>query len=270
MGNTVYQPHKSSLGVDANLMAVACYGIAFVFSFIPFVRYFAWLAPLVIFFLEKSSVLVKFHAVQALILNAIGAVLSLIVSIFSTIISKAVVPNFKYYDYTNPNYYDDYSKYLKSVESAATVTMIFGLILWVVAIGIGVLQIMSALKAYKYSEYKLPIVGGIANKVSEKLNKVDFGGAANTTPPPSQTWTPPAQVYTPPAQQWSPPAAPPAAPPAQPIFDTETGLPITPPAAPPAQQLFDTETGLPITPPAAPPAQQLFDTETGLPINPPQ
>ena len=260
MANTVYQPHKSSLGVDANLMAVACYGVAFVFSFIPFVRYFAWLAPLVIFFLEKNSVLVKFHAVQALILNAIGAALSLIVSIVGKIIEKAVVPNFKYYDYTNPNYYSDYTKYLKAVDSAATVTMIFGLIVWAVAIGIGVLQIISALKAYKYSEYKLPLVGGIANKVSEKLNKVDFGGANTAAPPPSQTWTPPAQGYTPPAQQWTPPAQP-YTPPAQ---------PYTPPAAPPAQPKFDTETGLPITPPAAPPAQPKFDTETGLPIDPPQ
>lgn len=249
MENTVYQPHKSSLGdLDANYMAVACYGISFVFSFIPFVRYFAWLAPAVIYFLEKKSVLVKFHAVQALILNAIGAALALIVSIVGKIISKAIVPKFSYYDYANPNYYEDYSKYMKSVESAATVTLIFGLIVWAVVVAIGVLQILSALKAYKYSEYKIPVIGGIAGKVAEKLDKVDFGGTNNPAPPAQPPYTP-NQTYTPPAQPYSPPPAQSYTPPAAPKFDTETGLPITPPAPQAEAPKFDTETGLPINPP---------------------
>ena len=256
MANTVYQPHKSSLGeIDANYIAVACYGAAIVFSYIPFLKYVAWLAPLLIYFLEKKSVLVKFHAVQALILNAIGAVVALILSIVGSIIVKIMTP-----EYTN--YWDTYlagGSYYDDLKKATAVGTIFTVIAIIIAVLLMALEIIAALNAYKYTEYKLPVIGGIATKVSEKLSKVDFGGANNTTPPPAQTWTPPAQPYTPPAQQWTPPAQP-YTPPAQ---------PYTPPA-PPAQQMFDTQTGQPIAPPAAPPAQPKFDTETGLPIDPPQ
>lgn len=257
MGNTVYQPHKSSIGeIDANYMAVACYGAAIVFSYIPFVKYVAWLAPLLIYFLEKKSVLVKFHAVQALILNAVGAVIALIMTIVSAIIVKALTP-----DYTD--YWDAYlsgGSYYDDLKKATAVGTIFTAVAIIIAVLLMVLEILAALNAYKYTEYKIPVIGGIANKVSEKLSKVDFGGTANTTPPPSQTWAPPSQPYTPPAQPWTPPAQ----------GYTPPVQPYAPPASPPTQPMFDTETGLPITPPAAPPAQQKFDTETGLPIDPPQ
>ena len=281
MGNTVYQPHKSSLGeIDANYIAVACYGAALIFSTIPFLKFVAWLAPLVIYILEKKSVLVKFHAVQALILNAIGAVLSLIAYIVGKIIVAAITP-----DTTDTNYWLYYysSDYAKDLKTASTVAFLFGLLAWIIILGIGVFQVLSAINAYKYSEYKIPVIGGIANKVSEKLSKINFGGTNSTTPPPAQgytppaqQWTPPAQGYTPPAQPYTPPAQPAQqwTPPAQPAFDTQTGQPIAPPpvppAAPPAQPMFDTQIGQPIAPPPAPPAQPKFDTETGLPINPPQ
>ncbi|HZK39232.1 MAG TPA: DUF4870 domain-containing protein [Clostridia bacterium] len=249
MANTVHQPHKSSIGnLDANILAAGCYGAAFIFSFIPGARYFAWLAPLIIYFLEKNSVLVKFHATQALILNAIGAILSLVVGVAGTIIAKIVTPKFSTFDYANPNYYNDYSKYLKGLDRAVTVGLIFGIIVWVIVIAIGVLQIIAAIKAYNYTEYGLPIIGGLATKVSEKLDTVNLGAT---------------DAQTPPAQQWTPP-------PAQPTFDPKTGQPITPPAAPapppPSERpAFDTQTGKPIDPPT--PAQPQFDTETGLPIN---
>ncbi len=265
MGNTVYQPHKSSLGeIDANYVAVACYGAALVFSAIPFLKFVAWLAPLVIYILEKKSVLVKFHAVQALILNAIGAILSLIAFIVGKIIVAAITP-----DTTDTNYWLYYysSDYAKDLKTASTVAFLFGLLAWIIILGIGVFQVLSAINAYKYSEYKIPIIGGIATKVSEKLSKINFGGIGNTAPPPAQGYTPPpAQQWTPPpAQQWTPPAQGYTPPPAQ---------PYTPPAPPPAQPMFDTQTGQPLAPPtpppAAPPAQPKFDTETGLPINPTQ
>lgn len=271
MANTIHQPHKSSLGLDANLLAAGCYAAAFIFSFIPGVRYAAWLAPLIIYFLEKSSALVKFHAAQALILNAIGAVLSLVVGIAGTIVAKIVTPKLTV-DYSNANYYDEYLQYLNRSSRPTTVLLIFGILVWGITIAIGVLQIISAIKAYKYTEYSLPIIGGFATKVSEKLDKVNIGGTDAQTPPaytpPDQQWTPPTQPYTPPAQQWTPPAQ---TPPARPAFDTQTGQPITPPAppAPSAPPAFDTETGQPIEPPApeTAPAQPQFDTETGLPIN---
>ncbi len=46
-------PHRSSLGMDANVMALLCYIGAFVLSWIPVIQWVAPAAPLVIFFINR-------------------------------------------------------------------------------------------------------------------------------------------------------------------------------------------------------------------------
>lgn len=261
MANTVYQPHKSTIGgISANYVAVACYVAAIVCSYIPILNYVAWLAPLAIYFLEKESALVKFHAVQALILNAAGAFIYFILGIVGLIVINSISsPSDISVMLAGPSVINDYNL---TVEFIGKMFNGFALIITVL---ITVLEIWAALNALKYTEYKIPVIGAIAEKVSKKLSKVNFGGTNPATPPPSETWNPPTQGYTPPTQPYTPPA-----PPAQQW--TAPAQPYTPPApvAPPAQPAFDTQTGQPITPPEppveAPPAQK-FDTETGLPID---
>ena len=78
-------PHKSSLGgLDANLMALLCYVAAFVIGLIPGIRYVAFLAPLALYFLEKGSRFVKFHAMQAFMLQLLYMLLNLILSLIGT------------------------------------------------------------------------------------------------------------------------------------------------------------------------------------------
>ena len=81
-----YQPHRSSLGgLDANIMALLCYLVTFVGGLIPVVKYVAWLLPLVIVFLEKESGLVKFHAMQAFVLNLISFVVTVLITILTVV-----------------------------------------------------------------------------------------------------------------------------------------------------------------------------------------
>ena len=87
-----YQPHRSSLGgLDANIMAVLCYLVTFVGGLIPVVKYVAWLLPLVIVFLEKESGLVKFHAMQAFVLNLISFVVTVLITILTVVGARAAV-----------------------------------------------------------------------------------------------------------------------------------------------------------------------------------
>lgn len=225
MSDKVYEPHKSSIGnVDANLIAAGCYGAAVILSFIPFASWIAWAAPLVVYFLEKKSVLVKFHAVQALVLNAIGSVLFLVLFIVRKIVYSAIYPN--NYDWNslfNNDYYRD-------IKTAATVSTIFVIVTYIIALALAALQIIAALKAYKYTEFKIPVVGGIASKISEKLSKVNFGANAAPSAPPA--YAPPAQPYQPPTQPYQAPAQP-YQPPAQP-YQAPAAPVYTPPAPPPA------------------------------------
>ena len=250
MSDKVYEPHKSSIGnVDANLIAAGCYGAAIILSFIPFASWIAWAAPLVVYFIEKKSLLIKFHSVQALVLNAIGSLLFLVLFIVRKIVYSAIYPSS--YDWTD--YWNGTSNYYRDIRTAATVSTIFIIVTYIIPLGLAALQIIAALKAYKYTEFKIPVVGGIAAKISEKLSKVNFG--ADAAPP---AYTPPAQPYQPPTQPYQAPAQP-YQPPAQP-YQAPAAPVYTPPPPPPAP-----EATAYTPPPPAPEAPQQTQAPAGAP-----
>ena len=89
MKTTVVDPHKSSLGMEANIAALLVY-VAVILSwsnFIPFVGWFigliAWIAPIIFFLLEKESTFVKKSALQAILIGAVWFVFGVILSIIS-------------------------------------------------------------------------------------------------------------------------------------------------------------------------------------------
>ncbi len=143
-------PHRSSLGMDANVMALLCYIAAFVLAWIPIVKWVAPAAPLVIFFIEKESPFVKFHAMQAFILEVVNWVLSII---FSIILSAVA--------------YNPYA-YLTGRGWGALGAI--SIISTIVGIALTVFAIIALIKAYGYFEYKIPLVGNFAMKFSRKGN----------------------------------------------------------------------------------------------------
>ncbi len=139
MNNSI-QPHKSSIGdQQANIMALLSYLVGSILVFIPGIMYIAWLAPLIIFFLEKESRFVKFHAMQAFVLEVTGILLSLLVSLLFGGIS-----------------YDSFA----FVGTLATL----------ISITILVLAIYAMIKAYQYVEYSIPLIGKISAALSGKVS----------------------------------------------------------------------------------------------------
>lgn len=155
-GSLKVNPHRSSLGMDANVMALLCYLAAFILAWIPVIKYVAWAAPLVIFFVEKESPFVKFHAIQALILEAINWLLTIIVSIISGIIAAAY--------YASASIYDYYYSYRASIGGVVACSIIMAII----GIALTVFAIIAMVKAYGYYEYKIPVIGNLALKFSRK------------------------------------------------------------------------------------------------------
>ncbi|HOO26217.1 MAG TPA: DUF4870 domain-containing protein [Clostridiales bacterium] len=252
----VYQPHKSSLGnLDANVPALLTYLAASIAIFIPGLKYLAWLAPGLLYVLEKSSKLVKSHAAQALTINIIGSVVLFILKIVGWIITKIVLKATKPTDiYDLWNYYGN-----RSYKAAATVGTIFLLVSLAVRIIILVFEILAMINAYKYSEYKIPVIGSLSEKLAPLLDKIDLGGSK--APKPTQG------NFDPQTGQPIAPQAPQAPPQAK--FDPQTGQPIAPQAPPvPPQAKFDPQTGQPIAPQSPPPSPSAnFDPQTGQPLN---
>lgn len=145
MENKIYEPHKSSIGnLDANVMALIAYLGGAILGFIPGIKYVAFLVPIIIFVIEKESKFVKFHAMQSILLSAVGVVISIILGIVIGI----VIATGSY--------------------GALAVLSILSIITWIIVIALFVFFVIAAVKSYKYEIYKLPLIGNWAEKIALK------------------------------------------------------------------------------------------------------
>ena len=154
MKNELFNPHKSSIAdLNANLVAVLAYLIATVVSWIPVVRYVAWLAPLVLFYMEKQSNLVKFHALQAFVLNLASSALYFIITVvIAAILGVGSITTV-------------------TALAAAGIAGILSLITFLVSLAFLVLTIIAMIGAYGYKETHIPIVGDLAENLAIRLGQ---------------------------------------------------------------------------------------------------
>ena len=129
------QMPKSSTGLDENVAAV----LAYVFN---------WVSGLVFFLIEKDSRLVRFHAMQSLILAIVffvGMIALYIVWFVLAIITSQI-----------------------SGLLGTLVGLVVGLIIFVFFIAAVIGWILGMIKAYQGQNFKLPVIGNFAEKFSAK------------------------------------------------------------------------------------------------------
>ena len=129
------QTGKSSTGLDENVAALLSY-------------VFNWVSGLVFFLIEKNSRLVRFHAMQSLILSIVffvGMIVLYVAWIILAIIASQI-----------------------SGLLGTLVGLIFGLIIFVLFIGAVIGWILGMIKAYQGQFFKLPVIGNLAEKFSTK------------------------------------------------------------------------------------------------------
>jgi uncharacterized membrane protein len=129
------QVAKSSTGLDENVAALLSY-------------LFGWVSGLIFFLLEKDSRLVRFHAMQSILLNAVAVVVGGVLWVGSIIL--AII--------------------------AALISDMLGSLIWILAmllisafgIALFVAAILCLVKAYQGQYFKLPVIGNFAEKFSAK------------------------------------------------------------------------------------------------------
>ena len=129
------QMTKSSTGLDENVAAVLSY-------------VFNWVSGLVFFLIEKDSRLVRFHAMQSLILAIVFFVGSIVLYIAWFVLAIA---------------FSQISGLLGSL-----VGLIVGLLIFVFFIACVIGWILGMVKAYQGQFFKLPLIGTFAEKFSTK------------------------------------------------------------------------------------------------------
>jgi len=128
------QSGKSSTGLDENIASLLAYVAG-------------WVSGLVFFLIEKNSRLVRFHAMQSILLNILFVVLAVV---FGVVITILVI-------------------ILGQISDAlAAIASILSTLLWLVLLlGILIVWVLCLIKAYGGQMYKLPIIGNYAEKFSE-------------------------------------------------------------------------------------------------------
>jgi len=129
---------KASIGMDANVASMLCYltmiccGLGIVLS-------------LVFFFMEKTSRLLRYHAMQALLYGGVWIVVGVAFRILAMLVGVAL-------------------------GDTIGVMAFWGLLMvrLVVALVLLVFLILAAIKAYQGQYYKLPILGNIAWNIVNK------------------------------------------------------------------------------------------------------
>jgi uncharacterized membrane protein len=127
------QSGKSSTGLDENVASLLSY-------------IFGWLSGLIFFLIEKDSRLVRFHAMQSILLNvSIGVfaiVVGIVIAIFVAILSAI------------------------SSDLGGIVALLSSLLWLAFGLVILLLWVMCLIKAFQGQMYKLPIIGNFAEKFS--------------------------------------------------------------------------------------------------------
>lgn len=148
MMNKSFKPHKSSLGLDGNIVMLLAYFGSILLCFIPFLNSISWIVPLVIFLLEKDSDYVRFHAVQALFLEILGVIISVVLGLIIAILATFAIFNSSVSAITIAGF--------TTIITLATPTIMF------------IFSIVAAVKGWTYECYKIPIIGDIAEKFTIK------------------------------------------------------------------------------------------------------
>jgi len=154
MKTTTVQPHKSSLGMDANLTVIIVYIAMAVVSWIHYLGWIAWAVPLVFYFMEKNSEFVKFHAVQATIIGILRAAISIVLQIFIWILTPK----------------DLYSALNYLAGNGWGLWTLLGVISTIVGIAISLLILYVVITAWNWKQVELPIIGPISVKARMKLD----------------------------------------------------------------------------------------------------
>jgi uncharacterized membrane protein len=127
MTRVKHTPHKSSFGIDANIVILVVWFGAFVLSLIEALSFLSFSIPFIILFLEKDSTLVKQHAVQAISLFLFNILATLVIFIFP----------------------------------------LLSLIFWIIALIELALIVVAAQRGWNYQEYELPFIKPIADLVKK-------------------------------------------------------------------------------------------------------
>lgn len=130
---------KTALGLDQNIGALICYVGNFICSF-------GLIYSVIVVVTDKTNKMPRFHAFQSILCSVLGLILGLIAGLGSGLASVVDLQ-----------------------IGFPLFSLVIGLVLIIAALIVFVMFIKAALNAYRGEIYKMPVIGGLADKWSETI-----------------------------------------------------------------------------------------------------
>lgn len=145
-------PHRSSIfDLEANLVAMLAYVLPMVLNVVTGLDSITWLIPLLVLLMEKNSEYVRYHGAQALAFFVMSAFLS----IAGSVLNVAGIVSNVLFDVPLVGW----------IPGTALSIVIVGIAIGfaIISITLMVYEIISAVKAYNYAYYEIPVVTRVTN-----------------------------------------------------------------------------------------------------------
>ena len=183
MKTTQIEPHRSSLGMDANIAAVIIWVAMAGIAWIPFLGWVSWGVPILFFVLEKESKFIKYQAIMALIVGVVRAGISIVLQILVWILTPRIKEP--------KNIWEALEAIDNYVNKSWGIWTFFSVLSVIIAIAITAVIVYFIVMAYGYKQVEVPGVGKITDKASEQIDKINTNSNTNTNAnQASQTQTP--------------------------------------------------------------------------------
>ena len=165
-------PHRSSLGVEANLLCMLLFLSLLLFDKVLFAG--IWVLPLLMYLFEKQSEYVKKMSLQAAVLGFASDVLTSVLSGISEFISGLAMGATLWNNGWALSGYSHLGSLLRNIFSGGFLRVLpaaaFGLLSAAISIGALVFIVLGAIRSYQYQDYEIPLVYQASQWLDQKFH----------------------------------------------------------------------------------------------------
>ena len=170
--NQKIPPHRSSIGVEANLLCMLLFLSLALFDKVLFAG--IWVLPLLMYLFEKQSEYVKKMSLQAAVLGFASDVLTSVLSGISEFISGLAMGSTLWNSGRALRGYSDLESLLRNLFSGGFFRVLpaaaFGLLSAVISIAALVFIVLGAIRSYQYQDYEIPLVYQVSQWLDRKFH----------------------------------------------------------------------------------------------------
>lgn len=157
---------SSSIGdINGNVVILIAYIGGYILSMVPYISYFCWVLPFILYLMERKNKLVREHSIQAVCLYIFSILISLMIQFIAVLIVFGGLQNLQ-----------------NGWGVAVSGIFILRFISQAISVAILIFVIIACAKGWHYEFYSIPIIGKISQKLGNFIDRMTNRKLKEETP----------------------------------------------------------------------------------------